>query len=567
MGDPHGRSGEPGKSRDRAMRLSRPGAAGVLLMARQFHLADLFETIAATVPDRIAIISDSLTLTYAQLDRRANSVAAGLAARGVTRGDNVGLFLTNRAEHLEAFIAVIKLGAVPFNVNYRYREDELRQLFADARAAAIIHDAQFGPVVRNLSSDLPSLKTSVAVDDGSGADCSASAAYADLLQTDPDGAGSGDTRERSEDDILLTYTGGTTGFPKGVMWPHKAFVFACAGGGGHFNPTGPLVEPADAADRAATGYPLRMMPVAPLMHAAAVWAVWSAMLNGLTIVIDEGARFDAERIWTKVAEQKVNIVQVVGDAMAVPLRDALRDNPGRWNLAHVVNFGSGGAVFSRQVQADLQSMLPGNAKVTDGMGASETGVSGQAMQGSEGLMRLPSGPDQQVVIDGRLAHAGEIGFVARSGHTPVGYFGDAAKTEETFRIIGDRLWAVSGDTARLDEDGMITVFGRGSTCINSGGEKIYPEEVEEALRAHPAVFDAVVVGKADERWGEKVVAIASLREGAAAPELTELRSFLSEKLAGYKLPRALVWTDAVERSPAGKQNYRWAKELAAKAEG
>jgi len=307
---------------------------------------------------------------------------------------------------------------------------------------------------------------------------------------------------------------------------------------------------------------MSMFPVAPLMHAAALWSVWSAMLNGLCIVLDESPHFDPANIWDTVARHKVNMVQIVGDAMAIPLRDALRDNPGRWDLSTVVNFGSGGAVFSRHVKDDIKALLPATAAITDGMGSSETGTSGMAQTSPDGMMRLAGGEGQKVVVDGRFAQVGETGFVARSGNTPVGYFGDPVKSAEVFQTIEGKLWAVSGDAARLDEDGMITVFGRGSTCINSGGEKIFPEEVEEALRAHPAIKDAVVAGQADPRWGERVVGVVSLRPGAGQPPFDELREFLRARLAGYKLPKALVWVDEVKRSPAGKQDYRWAKDVA-----
>ena len=530
-------------------------------MAMQFHLADLFEGVVAAVPDRVALISDSMTLTYAELNDRADRLASGLAAHGVGRGDAVGLYLMNRAEHLEAFIAAVKLGATPFNVNYRYRAEELRYLFTNAEAAAIVHGAEYGDIMRELRADLPQLKLSVAVDDGSGVSIDGSIPYTDLLVSEPSGPW-----ERHEDDIILTYTGGTTGMPKGVMWPHKAFVFACAGGGGYFNPAGPLVEPGDIQDRASKGYPLKLFPVAPLMHAAALWSVWSGLLNGLAIVLDEGRRFDPEALWDKVDALGVNIVQIVGDAMAIPLRDALLAHPGRWSLATMFNFGSGGAVFSQHVKDDLRRFLPESCGITDGMGSSETGVAGQASGAvGDGMMRLPANENQQVVIDDRLAEPGETGLIARSGYTPVGYFNDPVKSAEVFRTIGGRLWSVSGDAGRLDDDGMITMFGRGSTCINSGGEKIFPEEVEEALRAHPAIQDAVVAGQPDPRWGERVVGVVSPRPNAPKPEFDDVRSFLSERLAGYKLPKALVWVDEVRRSAAGKQDYRWAKSVAADA--
>lgn len=528
-------------------------------MAERFHLADLFETVARTVPNRLAVVTESARLTFAELDNRADQLAAGLAAHGIGRGDTVGLYLHNGPAFLEAFIAACKLGAAPYNVNYRYRADELRYLFANADSAAIIHGAEYSSVMREVRGDVPTLKLTVAVEDGSGADIAGSVAYADLLAHQPGGPW-----ERDESDIVLCYTGGTTGMPKGVMWPHRAFIFACAGGAGFFNPHGPIVAPEDIASRAADGYPLSLFPLAPLMHMAAMWAVWSALLNGLTIILDEGRVFDPERVFDIAEREGASMLQFVGDAMAGPLRDALRANPGRWDLSKLVNLGSGGAVFSQALKDDLKALVPG-ASITDGMGSSETGMSGQAQKSEDGVMRLFANDQQQVVLDGRIAAVGETGLIARSGNTPVGYYNDPAKTAETFVTIDGKLWAVSGDAARRDEDGMITMFGRGSTCINTGGEKVFPEEVEEVLRGHPAIFDAVVAGQPDERWGERVVAICAVREGVSTPAYDAIKAFAAERLAGYKVPKALVWVDEVRRSPAGKQDYRWAKEVAASA--
>lgn len=529
-------------------------------MAKQFHLADLFETVAATVPTNVALESDNLTLTYAELNARADKIASGLAVHGVARGDTVGIYLMNRAEYIEAFVAIVKLGAVPFNVNFRYREEELRYLFQNAAAAAIIHGGEFSAIVRALQPHLPSLKVAVVVEDGSDADTEGLVSYSALLDSPVV-----EKFERHETDILLIYTGGTTGMPKGVMWSHKSFVFGCIGGGGYFTPSGPMQVPEDIAERAANGYPLKLFPLAPLMHAAALWAAWSALLNGLTVVVHENRSFDAEAIWTKIEKLGVNILQIVGDAMAIPLRDALRANPDRWNLQALVNFGSGGAVFSQSVKDDLRQLLPASASISDGMGSSETGIAGPGAVSRDGMMQLPAGENLKVVVDDRFAVAGETGIIARSGHMPIGYFGDPVKTAEVFRTIEGKIWVISGDAGRLDNDGMITVFGRGSTCINSGGEKVFPEEVEQVLRDHPAIKDAVVAGQSDARWGERVVAIVSPRDPAVCPPLGELREFLGQKLAGYKVPKALVWVDEVRRSPAGKQDYRWALSIAANA--
>lgn len=528
-------------------------------MANQFHLADLFETVAATQPERLAVIAGSTRLTYSQINERCDRLAAGLAAQGIGRGDKVGLYLYNGPAYLEGFIAACKLGAVPYNVNYRYRAEELRYLFANADSVAIIHGAEFSPIIREIRGDVPTLKVTVAVEDGTGTDISGSVPSADLFAHEPGGPW-----PRSEDDYLISYTGGTTGMPKGVMWPHRAFLFACAGGAGYFNPHGVLTSPQGIADRARDGYPLKMFPLAPLMHMAAMWAVWGGLLNGLCIILDEGRTFDPERMLDTAEREGANLVQFVGDAMAIPLRDALRAHPGRWNLASVMNLGSGGAVFSQHVKDELKALVP-SAGITDGMGASETGISGMAEKSDAGVMRLPASENQQVVVDGHIGGIGEQGFIARTGNTPIGYYNDPQKSAEVFQTIGGKLWAVSGDVGRLDPDGKITMFGRGSTCINTGGEKVFPEEVEEALRSHPAVLDAVVAGQPDERWGERVVAVVSLRQGHAQPAMEEVKSHLAGKLASYKLPKAFVWVDEVKRSPAGKQDYRWALDIAAGA--
>lgn len=527
--------------------------------AGQFHLADMFETVAQAVPDRLALQADDIELTYADLDERSDRLAAALADRGILRGDTVGLYLMNCPEYLEAFIAVSKVGAIPFNVNYRYGGEELRYLFDNAQAVAIFFNSEFEELMQGIMPQVPTIKLAVSVGEKLAGD-GPFEPYSDLLGTKPRKG-----FERSDQDILLQYTGGTTGMPKGVMWPHKAFFFACLGGGGHFHPAGPIETSDEIAGRAVEGYQLKMFTIAPLMHGAAIWAAWSGLLGGLTLVLDPMRRFDAEEIWDRVEKFGVNVVQIVGDAMARPLNDALRDNPDRWSLGHVVNFGSGGAVFSGHLKDSIKERLP-NVAITDGMGTSEGGISGMATPSEDGMMRLPANDDQKVVIDDRFGDVGETGLLGRSGHTPTGYFRDEEKTREVFREIDGRLWTLSGDQGRLDCDGMITLFGRGSTCINTGGEKVYPEEVESALRAHPTIFDAVVVGRSHERWGEEVVAIISLSQGEAAPEGEAMRLFLRERLAGYKCPKSIVVVDQVQRSPAGKQDYGWAKELLDDAE-
>lgn len=524
----------------------------------QFHLADLLEIVAKAIPERVALRDDKGQVTYAQMNDRADRLAAGLYALGLRRGDKVGLYLMNGPEYLESFFAIIKIGAVPFNVNYRYGLEELKYLFGNADTKAIIHGAEFSDMVRDLKTSLSRVEISVAVDDGQGADISGSLDYETLMDTNPNDV----TYDRHEDDFILQYTGGTTGLPKGVMWPHKAFFFACLGGGGMYVQKPPISTPGEQGEIAGQSFPIRIIPLAPLMHGAAIWAALSAILGGVTIVLDPmRGGFDAEAIWDRVEREHVNVVQIVGDAMAVPLIKALQDHPGRWDLSRVINFGSGGAVFSQHLKETIKEILP-QIMVTDGMGTSETGISGMAAPTiKDGFMRLPIDEYQTVISAGRIAKVGETGYLSRTGHTPIGYYNDPEKTAEIFITIDQTLWVQTGDQARVDDDGMMTVLGRGSTCINSGGEKIYPEEVEEVLRAHPSVHDAAVVGIANERWGQQVSAVVSVTEGQDEPTLEDIQEFCRPKLAGYKLPRALRIVTDIKRSPAGKQDYKWAKSI------
>ena len=526
-------------------------------MRPQFHLADLFEITAQTVPDSIAIIGPNKSLTFAELDERSDALAAGLWEQGLRRGDHIAIYLMNGCAYLESFIAAIKIGAVPYNVNYRYQVDELRYIFENADTAGIIYGQDYTDIVKELRPHLSSLKTTICVGEPLNA---RSISYDALLETEPRKG-----FERSEDDYVLLYTGGTTGLPKGVMWPHKAFVFACAGGAGYFHKDGPIKVPGDITVRAGESPPLKMFTLAPLMHGAAMWSAWSGLLPGLTLMLDRSKKFNPEHIWDRIEKDGANIIQVVGDAMAIPLRDALQANPGRWNLSSVVSFGSGGAVFSDHVQADIKTLLP-NAMIMNGVGASETGISGSAEFSDEGMLRLSANEDQQVIIDDRFGKVGELGFVGRRGHIPIGYYGDPEKSAEVFKTIRGRVWAVSGDSGRLDADGKITVFGRGSTCINTGGEKVYPEDVEQALRAHPAILDCIVVGIKNERWGESVAAVLKLRDGKDTPSNANIKTFLKLKLADYKLPKTIIWAEQIQRSPAGKPDIKWATDVTAQSE-
>jgi fatty-acyl-CoA synthase len=300
------------------------------------------------------------------------------------------------------------------------------------------------------------------------------------------------------------------------------------------------------------------------MHGAAMWAALASLFAGHTLVLQSAPGFDPRTVLDLVARHRVNILVIVGDGMARPLADALAAEPGRWELASLVHVGSGGAVFSQAVQQALREHLP-RTMMSSSLGSTEAGTLGAGAAGGEGLMRFPARPDLLVVVDGqRLAQPGETGVLARGGPMPVGYLGDPERTARTFALVEGRRLSITGDLARLEADGSITVLGRGSTCINSGGEKVFPEEVEQALKSHPAVLDALVVGQADERWGERVAAVVALRAGAAV-DASALQEHCRASIAGYKIPRAIVFTDGVRRSNTGKPDYGWAKETVAAA--
>jgi acyl-CoA synthetase (AMP-forming)/AMP-acid ligase II len=518
---------------------------------RTYSFADLFELVAAAVPDREAAVCGARRLNYAELNERADRLASHLRARGIRAGDRVGLQLFNGSEYLEGFFAACKLRAIPININYRYVADELRYIYDNAGLSALLYSPALAGTVDPLLPEFPGIKEAL----------TAGPAYESALAA---ASVTYDLPQRSDDDLSLLYTGGTTGMPKGVMWPHKALFFSALGGGGFYRKEGPITSPEEIGAVAKAGHPLRYMAIAPMMHGAAMWAALVAMFAGQTVVMREEVEFNAEKVWDLAAREAVNIVAVVGDAMAIPLLDALKAHPGRWNLSRIVHFGSGGGLFSKHAQEELQALLP-NAKVSDSMGSSESGTLGAGAKpdSGEGFIKIVARPDLVILAHtlDRLAEPDEDGVLARSGNVAVGYWGDEEKSAKTFFSLDGVRYAVTGDTARRDAAGDIIVLGRGSQCINSGGEKIFPEEVEEVLHRHPAVADALVVGASDPRFGKKVVAVVALRHGVKADE-EMLREFCRQYIAGYKVPKAVHFVDEVMRSPAGKANYRWATSLA-----
>jgi acyl-CoA synthetase (AMP-forming)/AMP-acid ligase II len=527
----------------------------------EFNVADLLERVADTVPHHLALVCSERRLTYAELDIRANRLAHVLAAHGVGAGDHIALYLYNSTEYLEGMLAAFKLRAVPINVNYRYVDDELRYLLDDADANAVIFHREFGPRLAAIRPSLPRLLTFIAVDDGSppvagdGADDYERA----LAAASP----ARDFAPRSPDDLYLLYTGGTTGMPKGVMWRHVDLFFGAMGGGGGGG--APIRTPEEIAERCRVARN-RCVPICPFMHGTAHWVAFSSLLMGGTVIIPAEHHLDSIAVWRLVAREQANYIVIVGDAFARPLLDALSSPEGRaldLSCLHVVL--SGGAILSPSLKRALVERLP-SLMVVDGYGASETGGQGQSVVVAGGEVppapRFRVGGDSQVLgPDLRPVGVGVVGRLARRGHIPLGYYKDEAKTAATFPVVDGVRWAVPGDHAVVETDGSITLLGRGSASISTGGEKVYPEEVESVLKDHAGVLDALVVGMPDVDWGERVVAIVQPRAGEA-PALDALQQHTRARLAGYKVPRQVVLVDAIKRSPAGKPDYRWAKELA-----
>jgi acyl-CoA synthetase (AMP-forming)/AMP-acid ligase II len=532
-----------------------------------FNLADLFERVVDAVPEREVIVSPARRLTFDQLEARANALAHVLSDLGVSSGDHIGLQLLNGSEYLEGMLAAFKLSAVPVNVNFRYVEAELRHLYDDADLVAVIHHRQFGSRVATPAAEAETVKYLIAVDDGSPAAPAAGSidyesALAAASTARPDGSA------RTGDDRYIAYTGGTTGLPKGVVWRQEDIFFAAMGGGDVFQSGNFIATPEEIVERIPeVGGTILTTP--PLMHVSAQWGVFHSMFAGGRIVFPPHGAFDAATIWSLVAAEGVNILTIVGDAMALPLADAIgraSEAGTPYDLSTLIVIGSGGAVLSTTAKSRLAELLP-NLMVVDGFGSSETGVVGSKLHTAGDTSTAPKftvnaqtqvlGDDGQPVEPG----SGQVGRLARKGHVPLGYYKDEVKTRSTFLVVDGERWVLPGDNATVDQDGTVVLLGRGSTSINTGGEKVYPEEVETALATSSDIADVIVVGLPDERWGQRVVAVAAAAPGAT-PTLDALREHGRTSLAGYKLPRELILVDTVERTPAGKADYKWARATA-----
>jgi fatty-acyl-CoA synthase len=542
-----------------------------------FNLAQIHEAIAAAIPDRECIVFRDRRLCWSEVADRSRRLANLLAANGLgvrrersklepwqSGQDHLALYLYNGNEYLEGMLGGFKARVAPFNVNYRYVEDELIYLLRDSRAHGIVYHASFAPLLAKVRPAVPELALLLQVADESGnALLPGALDYEEALAASP---ASLPRLEHSPDDLYMLYTGGTTGMPKGVLW-RQADIFVTAIGGRR--PDGSEFESLDAIVERARRGKLRVLPAPPFMHGASHWSAFNTFHAGGTVVIQrDPRRLDPEDILDTIDRESVSQVLIVGDAFARPLVDHLRNKPRPLPSLQVVI--SGGAPLNRSLKAALLELLP-HVSILDAVGASETGRQGQAMTTRGGTVSTGTFEPvtDNVILSEDLTHvlepgSVELGWLAKAGRVPLGYLGDPEKSARTFPTIGGRRYSLPGDRARLRADGTIELHGRDSVTINSGGEKIFAEEVEHALKHHPAVYDAIVVGRPSERWGEEVVAIVKLRDGSVVPT-DELLAECARHIARFKLPKAVLVRDEIVRSPSGKADYRWARAEATRS--
>ncbi|WP_439674557.1 acyl-CoA synthetase [Embleya sp. MST-111070] len=522
-----------------------------------FNLADLFEIVVDAIPDRTAMIAGEVRLTYRQLDERANRVAHHLLGAGIEPGDFVGIHAWNRAEWVEAMIGCHKARAVPININYRYVEAELRYLYENSGMVAVIAERSFAGATAAIRADFPTLRHVVILEDGSTEPAEDTVGYEDALAAASPARGFG---ARSDDDLYGLYTGGTTGMPKCVLWRGEDIFFAALQAGRGARPK--LRTPGELAETVRESAGMTTLGLAPMMHGGGQWSMWNTFYMGNTFLMWTGRAFEADAVMALASREKALSMAVVGDGMGRPLADWLAANPDTYDLSALKAISNGGAPMSAAVRNALEQA---GMFVIDSFGASETGAA-MRQTGAPGAATRFASSETTTVLDDRLVPvepgSGDVGRLAVGGHIPLGYHGDDEKTRATFvRDANGRRWVLPGDYAQLDKDGSILLLGRGSATINTGGEKVYPDEVEDALKSHADVFDAVVVGVPDPRFGQAVTALVVLREGAD-PGAEAITAHARTRIAGYKTPKRIHFVESIPRTAAGKVDLRAAKARA-----
>lgn len=535
--------------------------------------ADVWEAIAAAQPERAALIQDQRLVTWAQLDARADALAAHMLSAGLQRQSKVAAFLYNGPEYIETYFAAFKAGLAPVNTNYRYGPEELIYLFDNADAEAVVFHAGFSEVVERIRGRLPKVKAWISVaEPGFATPAWASdyeAVVAQPVASRPVRVAWG----RSGEDLLLLYTGGTTGMPKGVMWRQDDLFQVLGAGGNAALAIPPATSIAELVARHAAPEHIRptSLIACPMMHGTGQFSSFIALTHGGIVASLPSRKFSAIELWSEAERLRASGIVIVGLAFSTPMLEALEANPGRWDLSQVKGISSSGSMWSQENKRGLLQHVT-NAVIHDSFGSSEAvglGASASAPGAETQTAAFMLGPNTAVFSeDGRriVPGSGERGLVAVTGFLPLGYYKDEEKSAKTFKTMEGVRWSVPGDWAEVNSDGSLTLLGRGSVCINTGGEKVFPEEVEEALKRHASVRDAVVVGIADPRFGERICAVVE-PEAGAEPTLADLSQHVRDQLAAYKAPRELVLVDSIGRAPNGKVDYKGVKARALQALG
>jgi 3-oxocholest-4-en-26-oate---CoA ligase len=541
-----------------------------------WQMANIWENIAAAIPDKPAIIDGDKRYSWSEYENRAARVAQILTDHGIKAGAKLSIYAYNSSEYMEAQFGAFKARVCPVNVNYRYLEAELTHVINNSDSEAIIYQAQFAPRLAAIRENLDQVKLFLEIDDGSGEHLDGSVPYETTLQqTAPM-----PVIERSDDDLYMLYTGGTTGMPKGVMYDHQTFASALFAKGFEMRemtlPTkagdfGPLVQKLHEAGMAG-----RSIPACPIMHGTGMWigAMIPHSLGGC-VVLFNNKHFDPAALWELVEREKVTDLTIVGDVFAKPLLavlDGAKAAGKSYDLSSLQMMGSSGVMWSTEVKRGLLGHINQMA-IVDSMGSTE-GSMGSSITTLENIdvdktAKFEMNDTTKILSEeGKpvTPGSGEIGLICNGGMVPLGYYKDEKKSAETFKTFDGTRYSIPGDFATVEADGTITLLGRGSICINSGGEKIFPEEVEEALKTHDSVYDCLVVGVPDDRFGERVTAVLSTADGQELNE-DELNEHVRSQLAAYKSPKSIVEVDQVPRAANGKAGYKEAKEIAIKAVG
>jgi 3-oxocholest-4-en-26-oate---CoA ligase len=540
----------------------------------EFTLGGVFARVADVVPERAAVVQGARRVSYFELAERTRRLASYLHSRGlglhVERADLAGhesgqdhlaLLLYNGPEYIEGMLGAYGARVAPFNVNYRYTGDELRFIFADAKPRGVLFHSSLAPVLGPVLDEMESIAVLLQIQDGFGNDLIPGAVDYELALASADPAGP--PVSPSADDLYILYTGGTTGMPKGVLW-RQHDVFMAAMGGRVIGSWEPLRDYDQIQKGAIENAGMSVLLIPPLMHGGAQWGAFHLFRDGNTIVMPEDTRrMDPADVWATVAREGVVSISVIGDAVVRPLLRELE--LGTYDTSSLAVIANGAAPLTPAVRLELLERFP-NLIITDTVGSSETGAQMNfASNQAEGSMIFTPGPGVVILNDQRaeVVQVGHdsTGWLGQSGWMPLGYLGDAEKTDGTFPVVQGIRYAIPGDRARYLPDGAIELLGRDSLSVNSGGEKIFVEEVEAAITGHPDVVDVVVVGRPSERWGQEVCAIVELRPNAVATE-NDLVAFAARSISRFKLPKSVLFVDHVHRSPSCKADYSWAKEIA-----